>query len=293
MAVITGYTATRMKEIEDTTVVSGSVNTLGNLILSTRVGAQIDAGAVMDPLQPGTVDQYYRGDKTWQALTKGAVLLGNVDNTSDVNKPVSTAQKALFTPRWKPSTVYAIGEQVLSPFNETVSSKTARTSAATWSSTEANNWAGQDNMMVFENQGFGWSGSYASWDAGPLSVSNHIEASSQKSIGKAFASPGAISGTLNFNEIGIYGLSWYVQPNGNPGTRQLSIKTTGTWPGTPGSWWDRMGALVIPDNPVMWESQVYGIVRVPEVNLNVRFIGQQGNATTNVTSIRIHKLASI
>ncbi len=92
MAVITGYTATRMKEIEDTTIVSGSVNTIGNLILTTRVGAQIDAGAVMDPLQPGTVDQYYRGDKTWQALTKGAVLLGNVDNTSDANKPISTAQ---------------------------------------------------------------------------------------------------------------------------------------------------------------------------------------------------------
>ena len=42
----------------------------------------------------GTTSQYWRGDKTWQTLNKAAVGLGNVDNTSDVNKPVSTAQAA-------------------------------------------------------------------------------------------------------------------------------------------------------------------------------------------------------
>jgi hypothetical protein len=40
----------------------------------------------------GTTSQYYRGDKTFQTLDKSAVGLSNVDNTSDVNKPVSTAQ---------------------------------------------------------------------------------------------------------------------------------------------------------------------------------------------------------
>lgn len=39
----------------------------------------------------GTTSQYYRGDKTFQTLNKSAVGLGNVDNTSDANKPVSTA----------------------------------------------------------------------------------------------------------------------------------------------------------------------------------------------------------
>jgi hypothetical protein len=39
----------------------------------------------------GTTAQYYRGDKSWQTLDKTAVGLANVDNTSDVNKPVSTA----------------------------------------------------------------------------------------------------------------------------------------------------------------------------------------------------------
>lgn len=39
----------------------------------------------------GTTAQYWRGDKSWQTLNKAAVGLANVDNTSDANKPVSTA----------------------------------------------------------------------------------------------------------------------------------------------------------------------------------------------------------
>lgn len=39
----------------------------------------------------GTTAQYYRGDKTFQTLNKTAVGLANVDNTSDANKPISTA----------------------------------------------------------------------------------------------------------------------------------------------------------------------------------------------------------
>ena len=40
---------------------------------------------------PSTVNHYYRGDKTFSILNKASVLLGNVDNTSDINKPISTA----------------------------------------------------------------------------------------------------------------------------------------------------------------------------------------------------------
>jgi len=39
----------------------------------------------------GTTAQYWRGDKSWQTLDKTAVGLANVDNTSDANKPISTA----------------------------------------------------------------------------------------------------------------------------------------------------------------------------------------------------------
>ncbi len=45
-------------------------------------------------ITPGTTAQYYRGDKSWQTLNSAAVGLGNADNTSDVNKPVSTATQA-------------------------------------------------------------------------------------------------------------------------------------------------------------------------------------------------------
>lgn len=41
-----------------------------------------------------TSADYYAGDKTFKPLNKAAVGLSNVDNTSDVNKPVSTAQAA-------------------------------------------------------------------------------------------------------------------------------------------------------------------------------------------------------
>jgi hypothetical protein len=62
----------------------------------------------------GTTAQYWLGDKSWQTLDKTSVGLGNVDNTSDVNKPISTAtqteldkrQKKLFTGDyflWRPS----------------------------------------------------------------------------------------------------------------------------------------------------------------------------------------------
>lgn len=44
---ITGFTAERMKMIEDKTVVKGSVNKSGDLILSTRDGGQINAGSVI------------------------------------------------------------------------------------------------------------------------------------------------------------------------------------------------------------------------------------------------------
>ena len=42
-------------------------------------------------ITPGTTGQYFRGDKTFQTLDKTAVGLSNVENTSDLNKPISTA----------------------------------------------------------------------------------------------------------------------------------------------------------------------------------------------------------
>ena len=56
--------------------------------------AQATAINAKEPtIAAGTTAQYWRGDKSWQTLNKSAVGLGNVDNTSDANKPVSTAQQ--------------------------------------------------------------------------------------------------------------------------------------------------------------------------------------------------------
>lgn len=64
-------------------------------LISGTLSSQTDLQTALNGKEPtisaGTSGQYWRGDKTWQTLDKTAVGLGNVDNTSDLNKPVSTA----------------------------------------------------------------------------------------------------------------------------------------------------------------------------------------------------------
>jgi hypothetical protein len=63
--------------------------------ITGTLSAQTDLQTALNAKEPtitaGTTSQYYRGDKTFQTLDKISVGLGNVDNTSDANKPVSTA----------------------------------------------------------------------------------------------------------------------------------------------------------------------------------------------------------
>jgi hypothetical protein len=61
--------------------------------LSDQTDLNSALGGKEPTITAGTTGQYYRGDKTFQTLDKTAVGLSNVDNTSDVNKPVSTAQQ--------------------------------------------------------------------------------------------------------------------------------------------------------------------------------------------------------
>ena len=70
-------------------------------VTALRVKQAIDARgfdsaiAGKEPLvTPGTSAQYYRGDKTFQTLDKTVIGLGNVNNTADMDKPVSTAVQA-------------------------------------------------------------------------------------------------------------------------------------------------------------------------------------------------------
>jgi uncharacterized ubiquitin-like protein YukD len=57
--------------------------------VTSAIQTQLDAKEAT--ITATTSADYYRGDKTFQALNKTAVGLANVDNTSDANKPVSTA----------------------------------------------------------------------------------------------------------------------------------------------------------------------------------------------------------
>lgn len=49
-------------------------------------------GTLQPLIAPGSTGQFYAWDKTFKAVTNADVGLGNVDNTSDASKPVSTAQ---------------------------------------------------------------------------------------------------------------------------------------------------------------------------------------------------------
>lgn len=58
----------------------------------------------------GTTSQYYRGDKSWQTLDKAAVGLANVDNTSDTNKPISTATQTALDSKANASHTHAVAD---------------------------------------------------------------------------------------------------------------------------------------------------------------------------------------
>jgi hypothetical protein len=72
-------------------------------------------------ITPGTASDYFRGDKTFQTLDKAAVGLGSADNTSDIDKPISTAtQNALnlitnvtWTGDYNNGTTYTVGQGVM------------------------------------------------------------------------------------------------------------------------------------------------------------------------------------
>ena len=74
-----------------TSSVKGKLKLAGDLS-GTADSPTVPGLSTKEPLiTAGTTSQYFRGDKTFQTLDKSAVGLGNVDNTSDINKPISTA----------------------------------------------------------------------------------------------------------------------------------------------------------------------------------------------------------
>lgn len=80
-------------------VSDATVTTKGIVKLAGDLGGTADLPTVPgladkeDAFTGGTTAQYFRGDKSWQTLDQSAVGLANVDNTTDANKPVSSAMQ--------------------------------------------------------------------------------------------------------------------------------------------------------------------------------------------------------
>lgn len=74
---------------------SKNINKLSKASLLSGVATTTYVDSVDATKEPiisfGTTSQYWRGDKTWQTLNSTSVGLGNVNNTTDAAKPISTA----------------------------------------------------------------------------------------------------------------------------------------------------------------------------------------------------------
>jgi hypothetical protein len=77
--------------LDKTAVGLANVDNTSDTNKPVSTATQTALNAKENTITAGTTSQYYRGDKSFQTLDKTAVGLGNVDNTSDANKPVSTA----------------------------------------------------------------------------------------------------------------------------------------------------------------------------------------------------------
>ena len=81
--------------IDATKIADGSVTNAEFQYLngvSSAIQTQLDGKEAT--ITAGLTTQYFRGDKTFQTLNKISVGLGNVENTSDANKPISTATQS-------------------------------------------------------------------------------------------------------------------------------------------------------------------------------------------------------
>ena len=83
----------------------------GAYATSTQLNAKEPA------IPAGTSAQYIRGDKTLATLDKTAVGLGNVDNTSDVGKPISSAVQAALDGKLGVAEAFSVGGSLEASFD--------------------------------------------------------------------------------------------------------------------------------------------------------------------------------
>ena len=106
----------------------------------------------------GTTAQYFRGDKTWATLDKASVSLGNVDNTADVSKPISTAVANALSGKAASGHTHTKADIGLGNVDNTAdASKPVSTAQASAISGRVANASGQSNTL--------WTGTQAEYDA--------------------------------------------------------------------------------------------------------------------------------
>lgn len=111
------------KAAEQTARIEGSI---AKRLADTDVASlQTQINGKEPSVAAGTTGQYYRGDKSWQTLDKNAVGLGNVTNTADVDKPVSTAQQTALNAKASLDAIQTIATDANATVTPTVSSTQA------------------------------------------------------------------------------------------------------------------------------------------------------------------------
>lgn len=288
MATVVVYDKTRMQEIEDTTVVAGSVNNMGSLILATRAGVQIDAGNVIGP----------KGDQGLQGLTGPNGIDGIPGGTTaqrdaHYGVPTTDAQRVALAnkaPVWhnagngKLETYYAVtGTSGLTVPGLAVGS------TAGWYETLRYR---AERHMTLTSAPFAWSGGSLSWDAGPLAIDSAVGSSAFRESANIvnFVEPGSTSGSLKFLEVGTYDVYWYNAANANPGNSAYRISAVGSWPGPLDVSWSSLGQSLHNVNDLFWETLVYApAIRVPATGLEIRLTGLQTAGTTNTPKVKVIK----
>jgi len=92
--------------VDNTSDINKPISTLVQNALNLKEGT----------ITAGTTAQYYRGDKTFQTLDKTAVGLSNVDNTTDLLKPISTATQTALNSKQDTITLTTTGSSGASTF---------------------------------------------------------------------------------------------------------------------------------------------------------------------------------
>ena len=156
----------------------------------------------------GTASQYYRGDKTFRTLDKNAVGLGNVDNTSDLNKPISNATQTALNGKENLITAgtisqYFRGDKTFQTLDKNavglsnvVNLDTSNPANIVQSSsyrfvtdTEKSTWNGKQDLLV-SGTNIKTINSNSLLGSGNLTIS---------------ASPSGLSGEIQFNNAGSFG----------------------------------------------------------------------------------------